>query len=95
MCKLAASATCVGSRNVGWEDSAVQPLGIGDRLAYLFHSQLTAFCNLRNSINHDHTIRLQDTELLSAKSGYMDRMIRDLDLHPNNINREDGLALSK
>jgi hypothetical protein len=51
-----------------------------------------------HSINLDHRIQIQNTTILSTKSRYMDRTIREaieIELQPNNMNREDVLRLSR
>jgi hypothetical protein len=51
-----------------------------------------------HSINQGHHIQLQNTSVLCTKSRYMECIISEaieIEFHSNNMNREDGVYLSK
>jgi hypothetical protein len=52
-----------------------------------------------HSINLGHCIQLHNTSILAKKLRYMDHIIireaKEIELHPNNINRENGFSLSR
>jgi len=61
----------------------------------LGHTDKSAVAELKSS--HKHLTEFQVTRILSTVPSYMDRLLRgavELELHLNNMNREDGLTLS-
>jgi hypothetical protein len=50
-----------------------------------------------NNVNSGHSIQLQGTSIVFTKSQYLNYIIievNEIELHPNNMNREDAFGLS-
>jgi hypothetical protein len=62
----------------------------------LAHPDKSAVAEQR--VSRGYRKQLQDTKILSTKYRYTNRLVREaveIELHPSNMNRQDGLCLSR